>query len=62
MGLAQRCDQLGISPSRSTRVHPHFEQMQMIENKNILEAKRGKIYDSASRNVDLSVCIMERNH
>ena len=62
VGLAQRCAQLGISLNRSTIVHPHFEKMQTLENANILEAKMIKIYDSASRNLDLLVCVMERKH
>jgi len=49
---------LGISLSRSTIVEPGFEQMQMLENANILEEKQRKIYDSASKNLDLLVCIM----
>ena len=59
MGLAQRCAQLGISLSISTIVDPRFEQMQMLENANILEENLRKIDDSASRNLDLLVCIME---
>lgn len=62
VGLAQRCSQLGISLSRSTIVHPRFEQMHILENANLLEAKLRKIYDNASRNLDLLVCVMERKH
>ena len=60
LGLSQRCAQLGISLSRSTIVNSRFEQMQMLENANLLEAKLRKVYDSASRNLDLLVCVMEK--
>eukprot|EP01018_Ginkgo_biloba_P036844 Gb_15866 [translate_table: standard] len=60
--LAQRCDQLGIPMSRSTVVNPRFEQMQTLDNVILLEAKLRKIYESASNNLELLVCVMERKH
>ncbi|GLJ13169.1 hypothetical protein SUGI_0206690 [Cryptomeria japonica] len=60
--LAQRCNQLGISLSRSTVVSPQFELMQTLDNVKLLETKLTKIYESASSKLDLLVCVMERKH
>ncbi|XP_047321840.1 protein argonaute 7 [Impatiens glandulifera] len=60
--LAQRCEQLGIFLNKNTIVGHHFEPMQVLNNVANLESKLKKIYRSASNNLQLLICVMERKH
>ncbi|XP_015943864.2 protein argonaute 7 [Arachis duranensis] len=60
--LTQRCEQLGIYLNKNTVISPQFESSQVLNNPLLLESKLKKIQRSASNNLQLLICIMERKH
>ncbi|KAF7809084.1 protein argonaute 7 [Senna tora] len=60
--LSQRCEQLGIFLNKNTIISPQFESSQVLNNFTLLETKLKKIQRSASNNLQLLICIMERKH
>ncbi|XP_031265683.1 protein argonaute 7-like [Pistacia vera] len=60
--LSQRCEQLGIFLNKNTICSPQFEPTQVLNNVSLLESKLKKIHESASNNLQLLICIMERKH
>ncbi|XP_031099385.1 protein argonaute 7-like [Ipomoea triloba] len=60
--LSQRCEQLGIFLNKNMVVSPQFEPMHVLNNVRQLESKLKKMYRSASNNLQLLICVMERKH
>ncbi|KVI05479.1 Argonaute/Dicer protein, PAZ [Cynara cardunculus var. scolymus] len=60
--LTRRCEQLGIYLNKKTIISPQFESMQVLNNVNLLESKLKKIQRSASNNLQLLICVMEKKH
>ncbi|XP_019433398.1 PREDICTED: protein argonaute 7 [Lupinus angustifolius] len=60
--LSQRCEQLGIFLNKNTVISPQFESIQVLNNVTLLESKLKKIQRTASNNIQLIICIMERKH
>ncbi|KAI3720208.1 hypothetical protein L6452_21121 [Arctium lappa] len=60
--LTQRCEQLGIFLNKNTVIRPQFESMQVLNNVSLLESKLKKIQRSASNNLQLLICVMEKKH
>ncbi|KAK9276501.1 hypothetical protein L1049_006035 [Liquidambar formosana] len=60
--LTQRCEQLGIFLNKNTIISPQFEPIQLLNNVSLLESKLKKIHKTASNNIQLLICIMERKH
>lgn len=60
--LCQRCEQLGIFLNNKTVISPVYEPMHVLGNAKLLELKLKKIHRSASGNLQLLICVMERKH
>ncbi|BAT99070.1 hypothetical protein LR48_Vigan06g121800 [Vigna angularis] len=60
--LSQRCEQLGIFLNKNTVISPQFESSQILNNVTLLESKLKRIQRTASNNLQLLICIMERKH
>lgn len=60
--LSQRCEQLGIFLNKNTIISPQFESSQILNNVTLLESKLKRIQRTASNNLQLLICIMERKH
>ncbi|KAJ3673028.1 hypothetical protein LUZ60_006402 [Juncus effusus] len=60
--LTDKCHQLGIGLSKNSAISPFFEPIQLLNNMAGLESKLRKIHESASGNLQLLVCVMERRH
>lgn len=60
--LAHRCNQLGISLSRTTAVAPQFEPLHTLGNAALLESKLRQVHAAAAGDLQLLVCVMERKH
>ncbi|KAG9439845.1 hypothetical protein H6P81_020010 [Aristolochia fimbriata] len=60
--LSHRCHELGIFLSRNTVVAPDFESTRALSSVSILESRLRKIYEAASGNLQLLICIMEKKH
>ncbi|XP_054824618.1 protein argonaute 7-like isoform X1 [Prosopis cineraria] len=60
--LSQRCEEMGIFLNKNTIVRPHFESAQVLNNVSLLESKLEKIQRTASNNLQLLICVMERKH
>ncbi|KAH1059824.1 hypothetical protein AAZX31_02G105900 [Glycine max] len=60
--LCQRCEQLGIFLNKNTVISPQFESIQILNNVTLLESKLKRILRTASNNLQLLICIMERKH
>ncbi|XP_068653894.1 protein argonaute 7-like [Aristolochia californica] len=60
--LSHRCNQLGIFLSRNAVVAPEFESTKALSSISILESRLQKIYEAASSNLQLLICIMEKKH
>ncbi|KAJ9563799.1 LOW QUALITY PROTEIN: hypothetical protein OSB04_008959 [Centaurea solstitialis] len=60
--LTHRCEQLGIFLNKNTIIRPQFESMQVLNNVPLLESKLKKIQKSASNNLQLLICVMEKKH
>lgn len=60
--LCQRCEQLGIFLNKNTVMSPQFESSQVLNNVTLLESKLKRIQRTASNNLQLLICVMERKH
>ncbi|KAI3733675.1 hypothetical protein L6452_13125 [Arctium lappa] len=60
--LTRKCEQLGIYLNKKTVISPQFESMQVLSNPSVLESKLNWIQRSASNNLQLLICVMEKKH